>query len=458
MIEESKAVTRDSPDLLVIGSGTAGQTVARRCAEAGWRVAVADELPYGGTCALRGCDPKKVLVAAAEAWDWRRRMRGNGFDCREARIDWEELQRFKRSFTDPVPERVEGGLVEKGIETLHGTARFLDPDTVEVAGRRLTPGHVLIATGAEPMPLGFPGEELLTDSTELLELAALPQDLVFVGGGFISFELAHVVARAGARVRVLEMAERPLGPFDPDLVAVLSEATRALGVEVRTETRVTGIERLANGRLRLRIGGPLGEEEIEAGLVVHGAGRVPRLDPLDLAAAGVERTERGVAVDATLRSVSNARVYAAGDAAGPGPPLTPVAAMHGHVVAANLLRGIDRRPEDEVVPSVVFTLPPLARVGLDEEQAAERGLDFEVHHRRTEDWFTSRRIAEEHAAHKVLVERGSDRILGAHLLGHGAEEVVNLFALAMRAGVPAAELRRLPWAYPTQGSDVPYMI
>lgn len=463
MTDEETQRRDDSPDVLVIGSGTAGQTVARKCAGAGRKVAIADELPYGGTCARRGCDPKKVLVAAAEAWDWQLRMRGRGFRSREAAIDWRELQRFKRSFTEPVPEEVEERLAEAGVETLHGTARFLAPQTVEVCGRRLAPGRVVIATGAEPMSLGFTGEELLTDSTAFLDLEELPEEVTFVGGGFISFEFAHLAVRAGARVRILEMMERPLGPFDADLVELLTEAGRDLGIDLRLETRVTSLERLDAGRLRVCVAGPAGEEELESDLVVHGAGRVPRLDPLDLEAGGVERTKRGVAVDERLRSVSNPRVYAAGDAAAAGPPLTPVAAMHGHVVAANLLReeGLreeGREPEHAVVPSVVFTLPPLAAVGLTEEQARERGLDFEVHHRRTAGWYSSGRIGERHAAHKVLVERGSGRILGAHLLGHGAEEVVNLFALAMRAGLGAAELKRLPWAYPTKGSDVPYMV
>lgn len=446
----------DRLDLLVIGAGMAGQTVATKCAREGWEVAIVDELPYGGTCALRGCDPKKVLVAAAEAWDWCRRFEGRRFSCPAGRIDWSELQAFKRSFTADVPERNEQSLRRAGVRTLHGPATFRSPETVEVDGLLLAPGHVMIATGAEPMPLGFAGEELLTDSTGFLDLEELPGELTFVGGGFISFEFAHVAARAGARVRILEMADRPLGSFDADMVAVLAAATRELGIRIDVETRVTSVERL-DGGFRVHTEGPAGGEVHRADLVIHGAGRVPRLDPLDLEAGGVARGRRGVAVDDHLRSVSNPRVFAGGDSAEPGIPLTPVAVSQGHVVAANLL-GKTRTFDTSPVPSVVFTLPPLAGVGLTGSAAEEQGIEVEVRQRETADWYTSRRIGETHAAHKILVDEASGRVVGAHLVGHGAEEAINLFALAMRVGMTVAELRRATWAYPTKGSDLPYML
>lgn len=446
-----------SLDLLVIGAGTAGQTVARKCAAEGWEVAIVDELPYGGTCALRGCDPKKVLLAAAETLDWQRRLTGHGVRGADSTIDWSELQQYKRSFTGSVPEKVEHSLTRAGVQTLHGTARFRDRKTMEVGGRALQPAHVLIATGAEPMSLGFPGEELLTTSTAFLDLETLPDDITFVGGGFISFELAHVAARAGARVRILEMGERPLDSFDPDLVQGLVAATRELGIEVRVSTRVTALERRGQ-RVQVRTEDPDGDDVYEASLVVHGAGRAARLAPLELEAGEVDHNKNGVTVDATLRSVSNPRVWGAGDAADAGPKLTPVAAMHGHVVAANLLRGEGRTARHDIIPSVVFAVPPLASVGLTLAEAREQGFVADAQYVETNDWYTSRRINEKHAAHKVIVEQGTGRILGAHLLGHGAEEVINLFAVAMRAGLRAQELKRMTWAYPTKGSDLPFMV
>ena len=209
----------DSFDLVVLGTGAGGSTPATKCREAGWRVAVVDDQPYGGTCALRGCDPKKVLVGAAEAVDWHRRMLGQGVEG-EANINWPALMRFKRSFTDAVPGRHEGLLQKSGIETLHGHARFVAADSLVVGDRALEARHVVIATGARPRPLAIPGEEHVSTSTDFLELDSLPDRIAFIGAGYISFEFAHLVQRAGAQAFVLGRGT-PLGHFDQDLVASL---------------------------------------------------------------------------------------------------------------------------------------------------------------------------------------------------------------------------------------------
>jgi glutathione reductase (NADPH) len=192
--------------------------------------------------------------------------------------------------------------------------------------------------------------------------------------------------------------------------------------------------------------------------VVHGAGRVPELDELDLDAGGVRRTDEGVEVNGYLQSVSNPSVYAAGDAAAAGAPLTPVAAMHGRVVAENILGGNQTPVDHTGVAAVVFTLPPLASVGLGELEATERGLDVDVRTGDASDWASTRRAGAGVAGYKVLIERGGGRILGAHLLGPGADEVVNLYALAVRLGLSADDLADARLAYPTHGSDIGYMI
>jgi glutathione reductase (NADPH) len=234
-------------DLVVLGAGTAGSGVARRCRAAGWSVAIVDDLPYGGTCALRGCDPKKVLVGAAEALDWVRRMDGRGIVGRSAAIRWSELQRFKRTFTDPVPEEAEAGLAKAGVRTFHGRARFTGRTTVQVGEDVLNARHVLIATGAQPAPQPYPGAEHLMTSDRFLELYELPGRIVFVGGGYVSFEFAHVAARAGSQVTILHRGCRPLERFDPDLVGLLLERTLALGIDVQLRTEVRGVARSGSG-------------------------------------------------------------------------------------------------------------------------------------------------------------------------------------------------------------------
>ncbi|MBI3697697.1 MAG: NAD(P)/FAD-dependent oxidoreductase [Acidobacteria bacterium] len=446
-------------DLVAIGTGSGASTVASRCRSAGWQVAIVDSRPFGGTCALRGCDPKKVLVGAAEALDWNRRMQGKGVRADQSRIEWSELMRFKRSFTEPVPKYREDGFSKAGIAIFHGRARFVGPAAVQVGEDILEGRKVVVATGAKPVDLNVPGTEHVTTSDQFLELDQLPGRIVFIGGGYISFEFANVAARAGAQATILHRGPRPLERFDPDLVDRLVARTRQIGVDVQLQTEVKEVAKRSAG-LTVRASTLGQDREFEADLVIHGAGRVPEIDDMDLAKANVQwDPQRGVKVNEYLQSVSNPAVYAAGDAAASGgAPLTPVAGYEGQIVAANLLEGNQRKPNYEGVASVVFTIPPLASVGLHEQEARERGLRFRTNHQDTSLWYSSRRVGEGCSAYKVLVEESSGDILGAHLLGPGAEETINLFALAIRQGVTAADLKGMLFAYPTHASDVQYML
>src|SRR2546425_207279 len=278
-------------DLVVVGTG-GGCGVASRCREAGWRVAVVDSRPFGGTCALRGCNPKKVLVAAAEAVHAVENMAGRGVRARELAIDWPELMRFKRTFTDPVPELTEQGWAKAGIDLFHGRAHFVGPTTLVVKDDRLVGRRVLIAAGAMPAPMRFPGSEHLTTSEQFLELDTLPPRLVFVGGGYISFEFAHVAARAGSRVTILHRGPRPLEGFDPDLVDLLVKRTREVGIRVEVATDVHGIDN-GSGQLTVR-GLARGEERrFDADGGGPGGGRGPGIGRLRLRGGGVKRGGRG---------------------------------------------------------------------------------------------------------------------------------------------------------------------
>ena len=366
--------------------------------------------------------------------------------------------RFKNTFTDPVPENREKGYAKAGIATFHGRTRFIDRTTVQIGDDTLTGRFIHIAAGAKPAMLGISGEELLTTRDQFLELEQLPQRIIFVGGGYISFEFAHIAARAGAQVQILHRGVRPLEGFDADLVGQLVGATRQLGVDVRLNTEVKSIQKDGDQFL-VKTSNENGEQAFEADLVAHGAGRVPDIDGLDLEKAGVQRENKGVSVNEYLQSVSNPAVYAAGDAAASsGLPLTPVASMEGHVAASNMLNGDHRRPNYSGVSTVVLTIPPLASVGLQEEAARNQGLKFKVKREETSGWYSSRRVALKYSGFKILVEEGSGRILGAHLLGHNAEEAINIFALAIRHGLKAQDLKKMIYAYPTSASDVGYMV
>ena len=445
-------------DLIVVGAGMAGVAAANKCAAQGWRVAIVDSLPYGGTCALRGCDPKKILRRGAEIIDSARLMRGKGINDAGLSINWPDLMRHKQGFTDPVPDSMENGLAGNGVATLHGQARFTGRNRIEIDGVRYEADRFLIATGARPRPLDFPGHEHLIDSTDFLDLGAPPERILFVGGGFISFEFAHLVARAGASPVIVDRGSVPLKSFDPDLVELLIDRGRGVGIDLRRSTTIAGVEPGGRGyRVTLERDGA--RETIETDLVVHGAGRVADLSALGLDDAGVEWGERGVTVAGHLRSASNPAVWAAGDSADTaGMPLTPVAVAEAKVAASNMIKGATATPEYTGIPTAVFTIPELVRVGMLESEAREHGIDLAVRYSDTSGWYSNYRIGEATAAAKVLIDRATDQIVGAHLLGPEYSELVNTLGLAIKLGLTTRQLKSATAAYPTVGSDLGSML
>ena len=332
-------------DVIVIGAGMAGIAAANKCGAQGWRVAIVDSLPYGGTCALRGCDPKKILRRGAEIIDASHLMRGKGIDDGQIRINWTDLMRHKRGFTDPAPANMENDLRRHGVQTLHGQARFVDAHQISVGDDSHHTERVLIATGARPRPLQFDGHEHLIDSTEFLELEVLPPRIVFVGGGYISFEFAHIAARAGSHPIILDHGPRPLKGFDPDLVDLLIGRG---GGGRRARARLHhGHRRTCDGH-RIPGSGQSGWDSTPPSMPTWwftAPGDVPELADLDLDRAGIAWSERGIRVQPYLQSTTQPGVYAAGDAADTaGPPLTPVAVIEGKVAASNMLKAASTVP------------------------------------------------------------------------------------------------------------------
>ena len=446
-------------DLVVIGVGMAGNTAANKCASAGWSVAVIDELPYGGTCALRGCDPKKILRRSAEVIDAARLMRGKGIDENGLAINWADLMAHKRAFTDKMPPRIQSGLEKNGVETLHGAARFVNENTIELEdGAKIQAKKILIASGSKPRSVTEPGAENLIDSTGFLELETLPKRILFVGGGYISFEFAHIARRAGSEIVIIDRGARQLEQFDPDLVDMLAARSREIGIEIVNETELIAIEKTVDGfDVSARRKGE--ERQWSVDQVVHGAGRIPAIDNLDLDAAGVEYGAKGVTVSEHLQSISNENVYAAGDAAATqGAPLTPVAVFEGKVAASNMLKGNKATPDYRGVPSAVFTIPELVRVGALESEAREAGRDVRVAFTDTSKWFSNFRIGETCAATKILIDNETGEIIGAHMIGPEYAELINYFGLAMRIGLKSRDLKQMVSAYPAVSSDLGSML
>jgi len=448
-------------DLVIIGTGPAAGNVAAVCRDRDWTVAIVDSRPFGGTCALRGCNPKTALTRAAELSDWYRRARHLFKSPADPTLDWERVIDFKRSFTAPVTDASVRKYSEMGLNCIRGRARFVSPTTVSVDGQNFTARRFVIATGAEPVELDLPGTDLLTRSDTFLEVEHLPDRIVFVGGGYISFEFAHAAARAGAHCTIIEQSDRPLRNFDPDLVRQLVAHTRSLGIDVRMRTRLASIRQVANGQFEI---GVINSSDVPhvlcAGMAVHGAGREPALRDLDLASGEVEFDRAaGVAVDRFLRSRTNPAVFAAGDAADTGAPkLSPVADYEGRIVARNLTEDQSAPVRYGVIPMVAFTVPPIAAVGLSEEAARSAGAEYQVLSGDDSSWNALRKLAAPCAGYKLLVDRSNDQTLGAHVLGPGAADLINLLALAIQARYPARRVKELLMAFPTMSATLRDML
>jgi glutathione reductase (NADPH) len=445
-------------DLIVIGAGMAGVAAANKCAAQGWEVAIVDSLPYGGTCALRGCDPKKILRRGAEIIDSARLLSGKGIDSDGLSINWADLMKHKHGFTDPVPQSMEDGLTRSGVTTLLGRAWFTGPRQTEIDGTAHDADRFLVATGARPRPLEFPGHQHLIDSTDFLDLEQLPSRILFVGGGFISFEFAHIAARAGSSAIIIDRGERPLKGFDPDLVELLVDHGRAFGIDLRRRTSIVNLRQSGTGyQVTLEHDGA--QETLETDLVVHGAGRVADLADLGLDAAGVGWGEHGIHVADHLQSTTNPAVWAAGDSADTaGMPLTPVAVSEAKVAASNMIKGATTTPDYAGVPTAVFTIPELTRVGMLESEAREEGIDLAVRYSDTSGWYSNYRIGATTGAAKILIDQSTDQIVGAHLLGHEYGELINTLGLAIKVGLTTRQLKSATAAYPTVGSDLGSML
>jgi len=447
-------------DVLVIGSGAAGGACARELRAHGLSVAMAESGPFGGTCALRGCEPKKVLAETAHAVARVREMaKDNGILGQEhLSIDWPALAARKRFYVERVPPLAEKSYEKSGITLLRGQARFTGPDSALVGGIPVTADKFVIATGSTPRPLAFPGAELLAVSDDFLNLETLPRRIAFIGGGYISTEFAHIAAIAGADVTLAVRGGQCLRRFDRDIVSQLCETSASLGVAIRYFSPPHSIEKTGGG-LRLRLG-PLGEQEVITDMIVHGAGRVPNLAGLDLEAAGIETTNGRLILDSFL-ATTNPNVYAAGDAAGRS-QLTPTAVMEGQVVAANILaedRPTERaQPGYKVIPSVTFSHPPLAGVGVTEDEANAQGIPHTVKVKTGLAWPELTRLGIRHSGYKVIFEPGRGKLLGVFYLGEDAEEVVNAAALTMRQGLTVKDIMDVIWTYPSFGYTLRYML
>lgn len=442
-------VALEHVDFLVLGAGTAGMVAAHRVAAAGRKVAVIDPGPIGGLCSLRGCNPKKILVRATEVLDAMRAAGEHGISSADARVDWSTTIDRKHHFTDPVPARARKSLEASKIEYIAAAGRFAAPDRVTAGERLIAFEAALIATGSTPRPLSFPGAEHLSTSDDLLDLRTPPRRMAIVGSGAVAFELGQAYARLGTEVHMLMRHAEALRRFEQDIVQPLLNVSRELGIELHPNTETEAVEPDKTGyRIHLSGGQPL-----PADVVLNAAGRVPAVDTLDLPKAHVDYTDHGVKVNKYLRGPDNPRVFAAGDAHG-RMQLSPIAGYEGRLVARNFLEGNVVTADYDPIPMALYTVPPLATVGLTQAEAEARELRFDTVHEDMSEWTVFAIEGSRRAAAKVLYEQESGRVLGAHLFGSRADEFINLFAMAMRYDIPRDRLREMVFTYPAFSSVV----
>src|SRR5690554_643594 len=444
-------------DVFVIGSGTAGKIVAYDCVDEGMSVAIADNREFGGTCANRGCDPKKVLVGITHAFQLSRNLKGKGI-VKAPIIDWQALQKYKSTFTDAVPAVTEKDLKKTGIKLYHQSPKFLDKNTLSVEGKTVKAKRIVIATGLKPLDLKIPGREHLKVSDDFLDLEELPENIVLVGAGYIGMEFAHVAARCGTKVTIIEAGSRPLEGFEEDIVSHLTRASEKLGIEFIFNARVSEVEKLQkNYRVFYQKNGKT--DSVTARIIFNTAGRVPSIDDLDLESGKIDFNEKGVSVNEYLQSPTNSSVYACGDVSASGSlPLTPTSSQEGRIVSLNIRKGNLEKMIFPPIPSVVFTIPELATIGLTEEEAKKQGFDYVVEYKSVPEWFNAKRINDDVYAYKTIVDKNRQIILGAHIIASEAGEMINLFVLAMCGKLTTNDLKAMIFAYPTWGNDIKGMV
>ena len=444
-------------DVVILGGGNAGMGVTVPARSAGLSVAMIEPDDLGGTCPNRGCTPKKVLVAAAHALHEIERAKHHCIAIGAPRLDWAALIDREKAMIKDIPARLERALQDRGVALIRGRARFAGPRTITLDERTIEAGHIVIATGSKPRKLPIDGAEHLITSDDVLNERTLPRDIVFIGGGVIALEFSHVYARAGAKVTILEVQPRVLAEFDVDAVAEIVTESKRIGIDIRTEVK---IKRVApqDGRLRVTFEQGGQEHVLDADRVVNGAGRIADVDALDLPAGQVESERGRIKLDDHLRSVSNPAVHVCGDALWSSPQLSPVATYEGGIVGRNIADGPRHKPDYSSIPSCVYTVPALASVGLTQAKAAEQGRRVKVHTSDLGGWISSRTYAESAAWARVVVEEETDRILGAQLVGHAGEELIHIFALAMKHGITASALRETVYSFPTFSADIKSML
>ena len=435
-------------DLFVLGAGSGGVRASRMAAAYGARVAVVEERYLGGTCVNVGCIPKKLFVYAAEFRDHFEDAAGFGWTVGQCSLDWPRLVANKNAEIERLNGIYRALLSNAGAEIIEGRARLLDPHTVAVGDRRSTAEYILVATGSWPYLPPIPGVEHAISSNEAFYLDRLPERVLVVGGGYIAVEFATIFHGLGVKVTELYRGELFLRGFDSDVRRALAEEMRKRAIDLRFQADVARIER-NNGALTATL---TAGTRLETELILYATGRLPNTRDIGLEAVGVAMNDIGaVTVDAYSRSTVP-HIFAIGDCTD-RLNLTPMAIAEGQAVAETLFHDRPTRPDHTNVATAVFSHPPIGAVGLTEDEARQRYPAIDVYTSTFRPLKHTLSGRAEQTCMKLVVDRASDRVLGCHMLGPEAGEIIQGFSVAIQCGATKAQFDATIGIHPTAAEE-----
>ena len=437
-------------DLFVIGAGSGGVRAARFAAGYGARVAVAESRYLGGTCVNVGCVPKKLLVYGAHFTDEFEQANGFGWTVAEADFDWSTLIANKNREIERLNGIYRNLLVNSGVTLLEGHARIVDEHHVELAGKRYSAQHILIATGGWPLIPNIPGREHAIDSNQAFFLPQLPKRVLVVGGGYIAVEFASIFNGLGAESTLLYRGDLFLRGFDKAVRLHLQDELNKRGVNLQFNSDIAHIDKQADGSLHATL---KDGRVLHVDCIFYATGRRPMLDNLGLENTAVELDDRGfIKVDEQYQT-NTPSILAIGDVIG-RVQLTPVALAEGMAVARRLFKADEYRPVDyRMIPTAVFSLPNIGTVGLSEEQAKEEGYSVKVFESRFRPMKLALTEAQERTLMKLVVDAKTDRVLGCHMVGPDAGEIIQGLAVALKAGATKQIFDETIGVHPTAAEE-----
>ncbi len=437
-------------DLFVIGGGSGGVRTARMAASFGARVAICEDMRLGGTCVMRGCVPKKLLVYGshfhedmedAQAYGW-------DIDAKSAKLDWPSLIAKKDVELSRLEIVYRNLLLNAGVALIEGRGSLVDGHTVKVDGQEITAERIVIATGGWPTTPDVPGIEHVITSNEALDLKALPERMVIVGGGYIAVEFAGIFNACGVSVSEIIRAPNILRGFDEDVRDHLRQEMEKKGINILSDTVIESIEKIDSGyNVHLQ-----GGDVLPTDLVMYATGRKPKTDGIGLENADIKLNDKAAIIVNEWFQTSNPSVYALGDVTDKV-NLTPVALAEGMILAHTLFNDTPSVMDYENIPSAVFSQPPIGSVGLSEQDAAKRG-EIDVYVSRFKPMKSTLSGRSDQSLMKLIVERASDKVIGLHVVGPDSAEIAQGFAVAMKAGATKAQFDTTIGIHPTAAEEL----